>query len=97
MQAVDLVTHSDGICNGQLECVKFLVEQRGANVNQQDCKQGWTPLHRCARMAHHCHAPFLHIFQYLLDHGANAELMTFHGFEDLAQVSHSSLQQQIAF
>ncbi|KAK9832373.1 hypothetical protein WJX74_008019 [Apatococcus lobatus] len=71
--------------HGQLECVKFLVEQRGANVNQQDCRRGWTPLHRCARMAHHRHAPYLHIFQYLLDHGADAELMTFHGFEDLVQ------------
>ncbi|KAK9861407.1 hypothetical protein WJX84_003615 [Apatococcus fuscideae] len=71
--------------HGQLECVKFLVEQRGAHVNQQDYKQGWTPLHRCARMAHHRHAHFLHIFQYLLNHGANADLMTFHGFEDLAQ------------
>lgn len=83
----------DGIGYGQLECVQFLVEQRGANVNQQDCQQGWTPLHRCARMAHHRHAPFLHIFQYLLDNGANAELMSFNGFEDLLQVFHSSLER----
>ena len=30
--------------------VKFLVEERGAEVNQQDRKRGWTPLHRAARM-----------------------------------------------
>ena len=34
----------------QLEMVKFLVEERGAEVNQQDRKRGWTPLHRAARM-----------------------------------------------
>jgi hypothetical protein len=30
--------------------VKFLVEERGAEVNQQDRHKGWTPLHRAARM-----------------------------------------------
>ena len=70
----------------QLECVKFLVEQREANVNQQDGRRGSTPLHRCARMAHHCHGPFLKTFQYLLLHGADPALMTFCGFDDLNQV-----------
>ena len=60
----------------QLECVRFLVEQRGARVNQRDAARGWTPLHRCANVAHHTHAPFLAVFEYLLQRGADAALLT---------------------
>ena len=37
------------------------IEQRVVEVNQQDCGRGWTPLMRCARMAHYKHAPFLQV------------------------------------
>lgn len=63
-------------CLLQLECVRFLVEQRGARVNQRDVGRGWTPLHRCANMAHHTHAPFLAVFEYLLQRGADAAVLT---------------------
>ena len=35
------------------------VEQRGVEVNQRDSGRGWTPLMRCARMAHYKNAPYL--------------------------------------
>ena len=60
----------------QLECVRFLVEQRGARVNQRDVSRGWTPLHRCANMAHHTHASFLATFEYLLQRGGDAAILT---------------------
>ena len=59
-----------------MSCVKFLVETRGAHVNQQTAKTGWTPLHHCARMAHYSHAPYLQVFQYLLEQGADPGLCT---------------------
>lgn len=52
------------------------MEERGAPVNQRDTGRGWTPLHRCARMAHHTHAPYLAIFEYLLQAGADAGILT---------------------
>ena len=58
----------------QLACVRFLVERRGAAVNQRDRVRGWTPLLRCAHMAHHTHAPFLDTFAYLLSAGADPTL-----------------------
>ncbi len=69
-----------------MECVRFLVEQRGAEVNQRDRGRGWTPLHRAARMAHHTHAPYLAVFEYLLQHGADAGLLTTIGWPDLDTV-----------
>jgi ankyrin repeat protein len=60
----------------QLACVKFLVEQRKVEVNQRDLRKGWTPLLRCANMAHHTHAPYLEIFEYLLQQGADASLLS---------------------
>ena len=54
-----------------MHCVRFLVEQRSAEVNQQDLKRGWTPLMRVAHMAHHTELPFLAIFEYLLQQGAD--------------------------
>ena len=30
--------------------MRFLLDERGAEVNQQDRERGWTPLHRAARM-----------------------------------------------
>ena len=63
--------------HGQLEMVKFLVERRGVEVNQRDAARGWTPLHRCARVAHYHHAPFLGTFEYLLSAGADPEIVTF--------------------
>lgn len=52
------------------------MEQRGASVNQKDLKRGWTPLHRCAHMAHHTHAPYLAVFEYLLQQGADASILS---------------------
>ena len=66
----------------QLECVRFLVERRGAEVNQCDRSKGWTPLHRASRMAHHTHAPYLAVFEYLLAQGADASLLTTVGWPD---------------
>jgi hypothetical protein len=87
--------------------VKFLVEERGAEVNQQDRKRGWTPLHRAARMcvtaaasaaacAYLCHVltragdavrrahsrafPYLEVFEYLLQQGADASILTYEGW-----------------
>lgn len=37
----------------QVHMAKYLVEVAGVDVNQQDEKQGWTPLHRSARVAHY--------------------------------------------
>lgn len=67
------------VCVVQLECVRFLVEERGAAVNQRDLSRGWTPLHRCAHMAHHTHAPFLATFKYLLEQGADANILSAEG------------------
>ena len=52
------------------------MEQRGARVSQRDVTRGWTPLHRCANMAHHTHAPFLAVFEYLLQRGADPAVLT---------------------
>ena len=60
----------------QMECVRWLVEERGSCVNQCDRKRGWTPLHRAARMAHHTQAPYLAICKYLLQKGADATIRT---------------------
>lgn len=65
--------------HGQLECVKFLVEECNAEVNQQDSELGWTPLHRCARMAHVTQRPYLAIFEYLLSNGADPNIKTYDG------------------
>ena len=62
--------------HGQFDMVKFLIDQRGVPVNQRCRATGWTPLHRCAFIAHYKHAPFLQIFEYLLSHGADPELKT---------------------
>ena len=59
----------------QLRCVKFLVEQRNVEVNQQDHGRGWTPLMRVAHMAHHTELPYLAIFEYLLQQGADASIV----------------------
>ena len=59
----------------QLHCVKFLLEQRKVEVNQQDLGRGWTPLMRVAHMAHHTEMPYLAIFEYLLQHGADASIV----------------------
>ena len=58
------------------------MEQRGAEVNQQDASKGWTPLHRCALMAHYTHQPYLQLFEYLLQQGADPALLTKDGWED---------------
>ena len=50
----------------QLEAARYLVEQRRVPVNQRDRAGGWTPLLRCARVAHCKHAPFLELFELLL-------------------------------
>jgi len=65
--------------HGRLNMVKFLIEQRGVEVNQRDITRGWTPLHRCGRVAHYRHAQFLETFEYLLSKGADPELVTYEG------------------
>jgi ankyrin repeat protein len=37
----------------QFAAVRFLLEERGVEINQQEGGRGWTPLHHCAYMAHH--------------------------------------------
>jgi ankyrin repeat protein len=56
--------------------VQYLVEQRGAEVNQHDRASGATPLHRAARLAHDTSRPYMRIFEYLLEHGADPALLT---------------------
>lgn len=73
----------------QMECVKFLVEERGVEINQQDITKGWTPLMRCARMAHYTTSPYLAVFEYLLTKGADASIMTDFGFPDREKVRSS--------
>ena len=51
-------------------------------MNQQDRERGWTPLHRCARMAHSRAEPYLEIFELLLRHGADASILTYECWED---------------
>lgn len=64
--------------HGQLSMVKFLVEQRGVFVNQRcNNSTGWTPLHRCAYVAHYRNAPHMDVFEYLLAHGADPALKTY--------------------
>ncbi len=41
-------------------------------VNQRDASRGWTPLMRCARMAHYKHAPFLQVNAIQFDGSAAA-------------------------
>lgn len=55
-----------------MHCVKFLVEQRNVEINQKDHRRGWTPLMRVAHMAHHTELPYLAVFEYLLQQGADA-------------------------
>lgn len=62
--------------HGQINMVKFLVEQRNVKINQRDITRGWTPLHRCAHVAHYTHAPFMDIFEYLMSKGADPNLLT---------------------
>ena len=61
-------------CNGamllQIKAVKFLVEKRGVEINQQDRSRGWTPLMRCAQMAHYTHEPYLQVSHSLPAHSA---------------------------
>lgn len=47
--------------HGQLEAVRFLVEQRAAPVNQTAREDGWTPLLRCAQHVHYTHQPYLQV------------------------------------
>ena len=58
----------------QLHCVKFLVEQRKVAVNQLDLNRGWTPLMRVAHMAHHTTSPYMAVFEYLLQQGADPSI-----------------------
>ena len=43
--------------HGRLEAARYLLEARGVEVNQRDIRRGWTPLMRCARVAHDKDAP----------------------------------------
>lgn len=71
--------------HGQLGFVKFLVEERGAPVNQQDRDKGWTPLMRTARMAHFTCEPYMEIFEYLLSKGADPDILTYECWEDIVR------------
>lgn len=59
MQEGPLATYTD--VAEQLGAVKLLLEHRCAEVNQQDKTRGWTPLMRCAQMAHYTHAPYFEV------------------------------------
>lgn len=63
--------------HGQVAAARLLLDRRGAEVNQRDAGTGWTPLHRCARVAHYRHGPFLELFELLLQAGADPDLRTF--------------------
>ncbi|KAL4452734.1 hypothetical protein ABPG75_008396 [Micractinium tetrahymenae] len=63
--------------HGQLQAAKFLIEQRGVDVNQQDRSHGWTPLMRAARVAHYQDRPHMELFEYLLQKGADASILSF--------------------
>jgi hypothetical protein len=60
-----------------------LVEERGAEVNQQDRERGWTALHHAAAQAHITSRPYMQIFEYLLQHGADPALLTDAGWDHL--------------
>ena len=62
--------------HGRLDMVKFLVEQRNVAVNQRCKSTGWTPLHRCAYVAHYRNGNFIELFDYLLVCGADPSLKT---------------------
>ena len=53
--------HSTGFVSFQLNAVRFLVEERAAEVNQVDAASGQTPLHRAARMAHYTGKPYFEV------------------------------------
>lgn len=60
---------------GRLDMVRYLLEEVKVPVNQQaSLNCNWTPLHRCSRMVHYTHAPFMDIFEFLLGHGADPSL-----------------------
>lgn len=84
-------SHAAPFMPAQMECVKFLVEERGVEINQQDVTKGWTPLMRCARMAHYTTSPYLAVFEYLLTKGADASIMTDFGFPNRETVGCSNL------
>lgn len=65
------------IDHGRLDIIKYLVEHHKVEVNQQDVSRGLTALHRCARVAHYKHRPFLEIFEFLLQHGADPDILSF--------------------
>lgn len=60
----------------QLEAARWLLEERRVPVNQRERAGGWTPLLRCARVAHYRHGAFLDLFELLLRHGADPSLAT---------------------
>ena len=68
--------------HGRLDMVTHLVETLQVPVNQQALNGLWTPLHRCARLIHYKHAPFFDIFEFLLKHGADPNLVTADDDED---------------
>eukprot|EP00736_Rhodelphis_marinus_P007549 Rmarinus@m.19878 len=51
---------------GSLDCVRFLVEERGADYERSD-EDGWTPVHIAARSGH------LGVVKYLIQKGADFE------------------------
>lgn len=68
--------------HGRLNMVQLLIEEEGVPVNQRSHNGGWTPLHRCAQVVHYTHAPFMEIFEYLLQHGADPDLLTYDDEDD---------------
>jgi len=68
--------------HGQLAFVQWLVDKQMVLINQQDRSLGWTPLHRCARMAHSRSRPWLEVFEFLLSRGGDADILTYEGWED---------------
>jgi len=74
-------THPAFAHRSQMHCVRFLVETHGAEVNQQDRARGWTPLHHAAAQAHVTSRPYMQLFEYLLQSGADPALLTDAGWD----------------
>ena len=66
------------VAHGAINSARFLLEERGmdAKVNQQIRLNGYTSLHLCAQRVHDRSKPFLEMYELLLQHGADPEILT---------------------
>jgi ankyrin repeat protein len=73
-------------CNGHLECVRYFVEQKGANVNKHD-ENGWGVIHSAARSGH------LECIEYCVENGANINAVTINSYD--TRIQHTPLSLAI--